>query len=171
MLAAVRRYHLPLDWLHYDITSTYFEGAYSESELVKFGYSRDHRPDSKQLNLGLTTLRHGLPLAFQVLVGNTSDQTTPRQNLEAVRKLLGEARRPTRPSSMIGAWPAPRRWSGMRSGNQRFISSVTADSALQAVLDEVPMTELMAQPLDYQPQRRAGNAQSPVTMASGVNTP
>ena len=91
VLAAVRRYHLPLDWLHYDITSTYFEGAYSESELVKFGYSRDHRPDSKQLNLSLTTLRHGLPLAFQVLVGKTSDKTTPRQNLEAVRKLLGAA--------------------------------------------------------------------------------
>ena len=74
VLAAVRRYHLPLDWLHYDITSTYFEGAYSESELIKFGYSRDQRPDSKQLNIGLTTLRHGLPLAFQVLVGNTADQ-------------------------------------------------------------------------------------------------
>ena len=42
-LAAVRRYHLPLDWLHYDITSTYFEGAYSESELIRFGYSRDRR--------------------------------------------------------------------------------------------------------------------------------
>lgn len=91
VLTAVRRYHLPLDWLHYDITSTYFEGAYSESEWLKFGYSRDQRPDSKQLNLGLTTLRHGLPLAFRVLVGNTADQTTPRQNLEAVRKLLDQA--------------------------------------------------------------------------------
>jgi transposase len=160
VLAAVRRYHLPLDWLHYDITSTYFEGAYSESELIKFGYSRDHRPDSKQLNIGLTTLGHGLPLAFRVLVGNTSDQTTPRQNLEAVRKLWGEA--PTTKPVIIHD-------RGMASAEtllwyvqheQRFISSISADHSLQAVLDEVPIDELMAQPLNYQPQR-AGSAAEP----------
>lgn len=152
-LAAVRRYHLPLDWLHYDITSTYFEGAYSESELVQFGYSRDHRPDSKQLNVGLTTLHHGLPLAFQVLVGNTSDQTTPRQNLEAVHKLLEGAE--TTDQTLIHdrgmATAETLLWYTQR--NQHFISAVTADSALQAVLDDVPMTELLAQPLDYRPQR------------------
>jgi transposase len=152
-LAAVRRYHLPLDWLHYDITSTYFEGAYSESELIRFGYSRDQRPDSKQLNVGLTTLRHGLPLAFQVLVGNTADQSTPRQNLEAVRKLLDETRSPG-PTIVHDRGMASAEtliWYERRK--QRFISPVTADSVLQAVLDEVPTAELMAQPLDYQPQR------------------
>jgi len=160
VLAAVRRYHLPLDWLHYDITSTYFEGAYNESELVKFGYSRDHRSDSKQLNLGLTTLRHGLPLAFQVLVGKTSDKTTPRQNLEAVRKLLGAA--PASDQTIVHdrgmATAETLVWYAQR--HQRFISSVTADSALQAALDDVPAKELMAEALDYQPQR-AGNALAP----------
>jgi transposase len=160
VLAAVRRYHVPLDWLHYDITSTYFEGAYRESELIKFGYSRDHRPDSKQLNIGLTTLGRGLPLAFRALVGNTSDQTTPRQNLEAVRKLLGEAQT-TKPTIVHDR--------GMASAEtllwyvqhkQRFISSISADTSLQAVLDEVPIDELMAQPLNYQPQR-AGSAAEP----------
>lgn len=54
--AAVQRYRLPLDWLHYDITSAYFEGLYTESELVKFGYRRDQHPDSKPINLGLMSL-------------------------------------------------------------------------------------------------------------------
>ncbi|MCC7161963.1 MAG: DUF4277 domain-containing protein [Anaerolineae bacterium] len=35
---AIQHYQLPLAWLHYDITSTYFEGLYTESEWVKFGY-------------------------------------------------------------------------------------------------------------------------------------
>ena len=159
VLAAIRQYHLPLAWLHYDITSTYFEGAYSESELVEFGYSRDQRSDSKQLNLGLTTLRHGLPLAFQVLVGNTADQTTPRQNLEAVRKLLAETQTNQTLVHDRGMASAETLLWYEQQG-QRFISPVTADRALQAVLDEAPATELMAQPLAYQPQR-AGSAATP----------
>ena len=160
VLAAVRRYRLPLDWLHYDITSTYFEGAYSESELVKFGYSRDHRPDSKQLNISLTTLRHGLPLAFQVLVGNTADSTTPRQNLEAVRKLLAETQ--TQDLTIVHdrgmATAETLLWYVQH--HQRFVTPMTADSDLQAVIDAVPVSALMAEPLDYQPQR-AGDGATP----------
>ena len=160
VLAAVRRYHLSLDWLHYDITSTYFEGAYNESELVKFGYSRDKRPDSKQLNIGLTTLRHGLPLAFRVLVGNTADQSTPRQNLEAVRKLLDEVQATDQIIIHDRGMATAETLLWYVQQGQRFISPITADKALQAVLDEIPTAELMAQPLDYQPQR-AGHAAEP----------
>ena len=74
---AITQYHLSIDWLHYDITSVYFEGLYTESELVQFGYSRDHRPDSKQINLALNVTREGLPLAFRVLAGNTAASTPP----------------------------------------------------------------------------------------------
>ena len=153
VLVAVRHYRLPLEWLHYDITSTYFEGAYSESELITYGYSRDRRPDSKQLNVGLTTLRHGLPLAFQVLVGNTADATTPRQNMEAVRKLLGEtqAQDLTVVHDRGMATAETLLWYVQRQ--QRFISPVTADRDLQAVIDAVPARELRGEPLDYQPQR------------------
>lgn len=160
VLAAVRRYHLSLDWLHYDITSTYFEGAYSESELIKFGHSRDQRPDSKQLNVGLTTLRHGLPLAFRVLVGNTADNTTPRQNLEAVCKLLDEVQTTEQIIVHDRGMATTETLVWYERQGQRFISPVSADSALQAVLNEVPAAELMSQPLDYQPQR-AGSAAAP----------
>ena len=156
-LTAVRRYRLPLRWLHYDITSTYFEGAYRTSELITYGYSRDQRPDTKQLNLGLTTLQDGLPLAFRVFVGNTADKTTPRQNLEAVQQLLTETA--TTDLTIIHdrgmvttktlVWYERRR--------QRFISPATADTDLQAVLDAVPTAELLAHSLAYQPQRAASD--------------
>ena len=156
----MRHYHLPLDWLHYDITSTYFEGAYNESELIKFGYSRDQRPDSKQVNIGLTTLRHGLPLAFRVLVGNTADATTPRQNMEAVRKLLAETQ--TQNLTVVHdrgmATAETLLWYAQQQ--QRFISPVTAANDLQAVIDAVPASELLDEPLAYQPQR-AGDVGPP----------
>jgi transposase len=151
---AIRRYRLPLEWLHYDITSVYFEGLYTESELVKFGYSRDQRPDSKQVNLGLNVTHEGLPLAFRVLVGNTADSTTPRENMESVQNLLTDAQRRdlTILHDCAMATPETLVWYGQH--DQKFISPMTADSALQALLDGVPHDELLAQPLDYHPQRQ-----------------
>jgi transposase len=158
ILGASRRYRFLPDWLHYDITSTYFEGDYQESELVKYGYSRDHRPDSKQLNLGLTTFQDGLPLAFRVLVGNTADKTTPRQNLEAVRQLLADAQPPdlTIVHDRGMATAETLVWYDRQA--QRFISPVTADNALQRLCDDVPAAELLAHPLDYHPQRAGSEA-------------
>ncbi len=151
---ALTRYQLPLDWLHYDITSIYFEGLYTESELIRFGYSRDQRPDSKQINLGLNVTREGLPLAFRVLVGNTADNTTPRENLEAVRKLLSEAQYHdlTILHDRAMATPETLVWYGQH--DQKFISPMTADRELQALLDGVPRDELLAHPLNYHPQRQ-----------------
>jgi transposase len=158
---AIVRYHLPLDWLHYDITSVYFEGLYTESELVKFGYSRDQRPDSKQINLGLNVTPDGLPLAFRVLVGNTADRTTPRENLESVRTLLAEAQRHdlTILHDRAMATPETLVWYGQH--NQKFISPMTADGPLQAWLDSVPRDELLAHPLDYHPQRQRDGSAPP----------
>jgi len=150
---AVQRYRLPLVWLHYDITSTYFEGLYTESEFVKFGYSRDQRPDSKQINLGLNVTGDGLPLAFRVLVGNTADRTTPRQNCEAVRALLTEPQRAEATIVHDRAMGTPETlvWYGQHQ--QRFITPMTADGDLQALLDSVPTDELMSHPLHYHPAR------------------
>ena len=154
---AIQHYHLPLAWLHYDITSTYFEGLYTESEMVKFGYSRDQRSDSKQLNLGVNVTDAGLPLAFRVLVGNTADVTTPRENLLAVRSLLpkdqGTALTVVHDRGM--ATIETLLW--YEAQHQFFISPITADAALQAVLDAVPAAELQAAPLDYLPQRAPAN--------------
>jgi transposase len=50
---------LDLNVLHWDITSIYFEGAYTDSELAAYGYSRDHRPDTKQVNLEVDVSHDG----------------------------------------------------------------------------------------------------------------
>ncbi len=60
----------------YDITSSYLEGEYAESEIVQFGYSRDQKRKHEQIVIGLLTSKEGCPVAVEVFSGNTSDQTT-----------------------------------------------------------------------------------------------
>jgi transposase len=81
------------DILLYDLTSTYFEGESEETPKAKRGYSRDHRPDCVQVVLALVITPEGLPLAYEVMEGNTSDRTTLRGFLEKVEKIHGKARR------------------------------------------------------------------------------
>ncbi len=81
------------DILLYDLTSTYFEGEAEETPKAKRGYSRDHRPDCVQVVLALVITPEGLPLAYEVMDGNTSDRTTLRAFLEKVEQIHGKARR------------------------------------------------------------------------------
>ncbi|EQD37319.1 transposase IS4 family protein, partial [mine drainage metagenome] len=62
--------------LLYDVTSTYFEGQANGNELAKRGYSRDHRPDCKQVCIALVVSFDGFPLGYEVFAGNTHDSTT-----------------------------------------------------------------------------------------------
>ena len=64
------------DLLLYDVTSTYFEGQANANPLAQRGYSRDHRPDCKQVCIGLVVTRCGLPLGYEVFAGNRHDSTT-----------------------------------------------------------------------------------------------
>ena len=68
----------PLDYdlLLYDVTSTYFEGEAGRNELAQRGYSRDHRPDCKQVNIALVVSRCGMPVGYEVFAGNRHDSTT-----------------------------------------------------------------------------------------------
>ena len=60
----------------YDITSSYVEGDYTDSELVTYGYNRDGKRGHEQIVIGLLTNKDGCPVAVEVFKGNTSDQTT-----------------------------------------------------------------------------------------------
>lgn len=89
VVAAIRTFDLDLTQLCYDITSVSFCGAYEEADLVRYGYSRDHRPDRKQLDLATTTtVEAGVPLAYRVLAGNVADRTTPVEKLARLQHLL-----------------------------------------------------------------------------------
>lgn len=58
-LRLITTFSVPVDEILYDITSLYFEGVYEDSQLIRLGYSRDKKPEKKQVNLGLTTSREG----------------------------------------------------------------------------------------------------------------
>ncbi len=81
------------DVLLYDLTSTYFEGGCAGIPKARHGYSRDGRPDCRQVVIALVVTPQGLPLAYEVLPGNTSDKTTLTAFLEKIQSMYGKARR------------------------------------------------------------------------------
>lgn len=84
---------LDYDLLLYDVTSTYFEGEAAANPQAQRGYSRDHRPDCKQVNIAMVVSRSGLPLGYEVFAGNRSDVTTVEEIVEAMEKKYGQANR------------------------------------------------------------------------------
>jgi transposase len=81
--------------LLYDLTSTYFECDVpeDESDPRRFGYSRDRRGDCVQVVVALVVTPEGLPLAYEMLPGNTADKTTLRGMLATIRRRFGAAER------------------------------------------------------------------------------
>src|SRR6202047_2540308 len=78
--------------LLYDMTSTYFEGQAKRNPQAQRGYSRDHRPDCKQVCIALVVTFDGLPLGYEVFAGNTHDSCTLRiivTTMEARHGVLG----------------------------------------------------------------------------------
>jgi transposase len=80
------------DVLLYDVTSTYFEGQAEANPLAQRGYSRDHRPDCKQVCIALVVTFDGFPLGYEVFAGNTHDSRTLQTivaTMEARHGMLG----------------------------------------------------------------------------------
>jgi transposase len=73
----------------YDLSSTYFEGVCAANEKAKRGYSRDHRPDCKQVVVGLVVNRDGFPITHEIFAGNTQDRSTLVTMLDRLRERVG----------------------------------------------------------------------------------
>src|SRR3989440_2749606 len=86
-------FNAQFDLLLYDLTSTYVEGEAEQNPKARYGYSRDNRPDCKQVVIALIITPEGLPLAYEVMAGNTSEKTTLRGFLDSIESLYGKARR------------------------------------------------------------------------------
>jgi transposase len=71
----------------YDITSSYFEGEYEESKIVKFGYNRDQKRGHEQMVIGLICTSQGCPIGIEVFPGNTKDETTVIDKITEVQQL------------------------------------------------------------------------------------
>jgi transposase len=81
------------DVLLYDLTSTYFEGLCEKIPKARHGYNRDGRGDCRQVVIALVVTPDGLPLAYEVLAGNSTDKTTLRDFLAKIEGMYGKARR------------------------------------------------------------------------------
>ena len=86
-------FELEYDLLLYDVTSTYFEGECARNPQAARGYSRDHRPDCKQVCIALVVTKGGIPLGYEVFDGNRSDVTTMEEIVESIEAKHGTADR------------------------------------------------------------------------------
>jgi DDE family transposase len=89
-------FNASFDVLLYDLTSTYFEidaAAVPDGDKRRHGYSRDKRPDCPQVVIALVVTPDGLPLAYEILAGNTSDCKTLRSFIGKIEAQYGKARR------------------------------------------------------------------------------
>jgi transposase len=86
-------FNIEYDLLLYDITSTYFEGQAASNSQAKRGYSRDQRPDCKQVCIALVVTKEGIPLGYEVFDGNRHDSTTVEEIVEKMETRYGAAGR------------------------------------------------------------------------------
>lgn len=81
------------EFLLYDVTSTYFEGMALGNKKAARGYSRDSRPDCKQVCIGLVVTPEGLPVAYEVFAGNRNDVTTLKEIVRMMEDKYGQPSR------------------------------------------------------------------------------
>jgi len=155
---AVQVYGLDLTVLHWDVTSLYFEGDYTASDLARYGYSRDERPDTKQVNVEVDVTHDGaVPVHYQVLAGNTADITRPRSHLQTLLHFLARPElaaygfHPLLVSD--GKMITPEAVVGCHRAQVFYLGPLADSTATDAVLRSVSAEELAAQPLTYRPQR------------------
>ena len=102
VLAVGQKFAVRFAELHNDSTSVSFCGQYRSASghsirgrtapAITYGYSKDHRPDLKQLLFILTTeAEGGVPVQFRVADGNTNDSTTHIETWNTLRALAGRA--------------------------------------------------------------------------------
>ena len=77
-----------LEVVFFDTTSLYFEGAGGES-LGQYGHSKDHRPDLRQMVVGVVLDQEGWPICCELWPGNTTDVTTLLPVVESLGKRFG----------------------------------------------------------------------------------
>jgi len=153
---AFQRYNIPLKFIHYDITSLYFEGVYDDADMLDYGYSRDKKSECKQVNLRLNiTDEDGIPLAFKVINGTTADRSTPIENMSALRQLLNNM--PNTHDIIIISDQAMLDRDVIIQYHQQdigYLGPLPASKEYEKVLMSVPLPELKKHPLKYRPKNQ-----------------
>lgn len=111
-------FEVKYDLLLYDVTSVYFEGEALRNPEAQRGHSRDHRPDCKQVCIGLVVTRGGHPLGYEQFAGNVHDSKTVREIVETMEARYGKADR-------IWVWDRGMQSKGllpwMKEGGRRYV--------------------------------------------------
>lgn len=159
---AILRYDLDLTRLHWDLTSLYFEGAYTDSQLLAYGYSRDQRSDAKQITLQVdVTHEDAVPVLYAVLPGNTADITRPIPHLQALLRFLARpelADRRLQPILVSDCkMITPEGILACHRAHLGYLGPLPNGSATEALLQSVTTEELAAHPLTYRPARVAAD--------------
>jgi uncharacterized protein DUF4277 len=165
VVAAVVALGSDLRALCYDLTSLSFCGAYEEADLVRYGYSRDHRPDRKQIEVAAAvTAAGGIPVDYRPLAGNVADRTTPVEQLRRLRGLLAllPARPPDQACLVISdrAMLTEAARAAYAQSDVCYLGPLdpsVGHGAVRELLASVSVAELAAHPLPYRPQRAAGD--------------
>ena len=140
--------------IQYDLTSVYFEGEYTDSDLARYGYSRDHRSDAKQVNLGVSTTGGSrLPVLYELLAGNTADNQTPMSHMQRLKKIMQQIGYPHQAVVLVGDRamlnrPLVRTY---LQQNQLFLGPWTPPD-IRTLMGTIPHDELLDAPLSYRPQ-------------------
>jgi len=100
VIAATEAFSIKIDELHNDSTTIHFCGQYKtaggrsirgkKAPYITYGYSKDHRPDLKQLLFIMTTTEDGaVPVQFRSEAGNCNDSRTHEESWNALCKATG----------------------------------------------------------------------------------
>lgn len=160
---AVQQERIDLSVLHWDTTTFYFEGEYSQSDLARYGHSRDGKTGCKRAKVGYNvTHLERLPSVYGLLAGNTADITLPVCNLEAIASLLQRldgAQAQVHPLVVSdGKMVTPALVAAAHDSDMFYLGPWEANKDVEAVLRSVSRAELAAHELAYRPKRQADDA-------------
>ncbi len=162
---AVLQEGIDLSAVHWDTTSFYFEGAYDQSDLARYGYSPDQHTEAKRAKLGLSvTSRERLPLIYRVMAGNVDDRTTPVPHLQALLDFLSRLELTTLGVHPLiisdGKMVMPEAVALCHEQDWYYLGPLsTSETAVKALLSEVAAEELADHELSYRPQRKSPRGQ------------
>ncbi len=91
-LRAIKLFEIDCRQIHQDTTTVTFSGKYESwhaQQVMTYGINKDHRPDLKQLVLGMSVTADGaVPLVHEIYDGNQTDDRLHPANHKRLRKLL-----------------------------------------------------------------------------------
>ena len=159
-IEAVTGYQVDLSVVHWDITSFFFEGEYTTSELLRRGYSRDNRSDAKQVNLGIdVSHQEEVPFLYWLWPGNRTDDKTAVPHLKALKAFLARpelAEKQVRPIVVSDCkMITPEAVLACHDHHLFYLGPVEQDDQVRALIRSVSDEELGCHQLAYRPQRHS----------------